>query len=111
MIDEVRLLQIRNLLALSNKNLEKKFFINYNSLEYHWFEIERDQFLFVFKRRLKNSEMKKETIRGLKQIISSFELSGDELISSNTISTGDSDLIIYSNINITVLFGVLEFEH
>ncbi|QJB42204.1 hypothetical protein HF324_31940 [Chitinophaga oryzae] len=111
MTDKERLNKVRKLLTSKYKEIETKFFDANSKVEYHYFELERENFLSVFKRRQKSSNLNVQLAQALNEVIVSFESTNDERILSNTILRDKRDLMIYTNVDMTVLFGVLVFNN
>jgi hypothetical protein len=85
-----------------------KFLYGEKSLEYHWFKMERESFLFVFGRRLKNNKMMGTTIKGLEETIKKIRESASLIILSHTLEAESDTVLIYTDEKVVTLFGVVE---
>jgi hypothetical protein len=76
--------------------------------DYHWFKIERENFLFVFGRRLENTKIMGVHIKGLEDTIERFEESEFSVILSHSLKVGRKPFLIYTDEEMTMIFGVIE---
>ncbi len=109
MDDNIRFSLVKQL--LNSELLQMSLAGDGNAFDFHWFEIERAQFLSVFKCRLKKPSLSPLQYVGLKQILDSFESSTEQSILSNTIGNEKSDILVYASVDMGTLFGFLEFHY
>jgi hypothetical protein len=76
--------------------------------DYHFFKMERENFLFVFGRRLKNNKTKGVYIKGLEDTIKEFEKSDFSVILSHSLEVDRKPVLIYTDEEMTRIFGVVE---
>ncbi|NML42103.1 hypothetical protein HHL17_33260 [Chitinophaga sp. G-6-1-13] len=111
MTDEERFMHLRSLLLPAYAELEKELSKDDPPIEdYHFFESERERFLFVFKRRQRNKDLNREVAAALANVITSFESTTDEMICTNSVTKGELYFLAYTDVSMTVLFGALVFR-
>lgn len=105
-----KLIVLKHLLEKSilYKKIQHRFFDTEALPDYHWFKMERDNFLFVFERRLKNNKATGVTIKGLEDTIQAFKKSEAVVILSHSIEIDRDAVLIYTDEGMTRIFGIVE---
>lgn len=75
---------------------------------YHSFIMERENFLFVFERRLKNAKSRGKIIKGLQETLAKFQTSEFQKILSHSFELNNYPYLIYTDEEITKLFGIID---
>ncbi|MFY0256507.1 hypothetical protein ACDQ55_21445 [Chitinophaga sp. 30R24] len=90
------------------KDLLLHFFEKVEGLEYRCIKMDREYFLDVFGIRLKSNRSMGISIRGFEQLMQTYEASSAMNILSHSIEIGNDSVLVYTDVNITKIFGVVE---